>query len=191
MSSAGSVTRWIGLLGAGDEAAAQKLWERYFHRLVGLARKKLRGVRRGVADEEDVALSALKSFWRGVKHGRFPLLRDRNSLWPLLVVITARKAYDLRKRAGKVFGESAFEAGERGIEAIISREPTPEFAAGVAEQCQRLLDSLGSAELRSIAVWKLERYTNAEIAAKVGCVEGTVERKLRVIRTIWQKETGP
>jgi DNA-directed RNA polymerase specialized sigma24 family protein len=189
MSSAGSVTHWIGLLGAGDETAAQKLWERYFHRLVGLARKKLRGARRRAADEEDVALSALKSFWRGVKHGRFPLLRDRNSLWPLLVVITARKAYDLRKREGKVGGESAFGPAERGIEAVISREPTPEFAVGVAEECHRLLDSLGSAELRSIATWKLERYTNAEIAAKVGCVEGTIERKLRLIRSIWRKES--
>jgi DNA-directed RNA polymerase specialized sigma24 family protein len=202
MSSAGSVTHWIGLLSAGDEIAAQRLWERYFHRLVGLARKKLRGVRRRAADEEDVALSALKSFWRGVKHHRFPLLRDRDSLWPLLVVITARKAHDLRqferrkkRGGGKVRGESALEprsgAGSpgNGIEAVIGREPTPDFAVGVAEQCQRLLDRLPTAELRSIAVWKLESYTNAEIAAKVECVEGTVERKLRLIRSIWGKES--
>ena len=40
----GSVTRWIGDLVAGDAAgsAAQKLWERYFDRLVHLARDRLR-----------------------------------------------------------------------------------------------------------------------------------------------------
>ena len=44
----GSVTRWLSPLQAGDPAAAQELWKRYFRRLVGLAHKKLRqGPRRG------------------------------------------------------------------------------------------------------------------------------------------------
>ena len=47
MSSEGSVTRWIEALQAGDSAAAQQLWERYFRRLVDLARKKLQA--RGAA----------------------------------------------------------------------------------------------------------------------------------------------
>ena len=38
----GSVTRWIGDLKAGGDSAAQHLWERYFHRLVHLARARLR-----------------------------------------------------------------------------------------------------------------------------------------------------
>ena len=60
MSSEESVTDWIGRLKAGESAAAGRLWERYFERLVGLARIQLRGTPRGVADEEDVALSALR-----------------------------------------------------------------------------------------------------------------------------------
>ena len=47
-----------------------------------------------------------------------------------------------------------------------------------------LLDRLGSDELRSIAVWKLEGYTNAEIAARLGCAAVSVERRLRLIRKI-------
>src|SRR6516164_9629014 len=62
MADDGSVTRWFGLLQAGDPAAAQQLWERYFRRLVGLARKRLRGAARRATDEEDVALSAFDSF---------------------------------------------------------------------------------------------------------------------------------
>ncbi len=87
----GSVSRWLGDLKAGDAAAAQPLWERYFARLVGLARAKLRGARRGgaAADEEDAALSAFNSFCAGVACGRFPQLADRDDLWRLLVVITA------------------------------------------------------------------------------------------------------
>ena len=94
MTLQGSVTLWIGHLQAGDDGAAQKLWERYFRRLVGLARKKLRDTPRRAADEEDVALSAFDSFCRGVRRGRFPQLDDRNNLWRLLVTVTARKAFD-------------------------------------------------------------------------------------------------
>ena len=68
-SSSGSVTHWIELLKAGDPAAAQKLWESYFHRLVGLARKKLQGIPRRAADEEDVALSAFDSLCRAAAKG--------------------------------------------------------------------------------------------------------------------------
>ena len=89
----GSVTRWIGDLKAGGEFAAQHLWERYFHRLVHLARARLRASGRAgvIADEEDAALSAFDSFCRGAAAGRFPELADRDGLWRLLVVITVRK----------------------------------------------------------------------------------------------------
>src|SRR5438046_2360315 len=69
MSSDGSITRWIGQLQAGDPAAAQPLWERYFRHLVELARRKLLGARPQLADEEDIALSAFDSFCRGLKRG--------------------------------------------------------------------------------------------------------------------------
>jgi DNA-directed RNA polymerase specialized sigma24 family protein len=188
MSSGGSVTQWIRLLKAGDEAAAQQLWERYFQRLVGLARKKLQTAPRRSADEEDVALGALDSLCRGARHGRFPKLHDRDDLWHLLVVITTRKALHLARdessptRGGTVSDEAAMEQ-------ILSREPTPEFAAQVAEECQRLLALLGHAELRSIAVWKMEGYSEDEIAARLKCVPRTVRRRLQRIRSLWEKES--
>ena len=95
MSSDGSVTAWIVQICAGDRDATQKLWQRYFQRLVALARQKLRGAPRGMVDEEDVALNALDSFFRGAEQGRFPRLHDRDDLWYLLLVITERKAIDL------------------------------------------------------------------------------------------------
>src|SRR5262249_53245000 len=92
MASEGSVTRWLPLLQAGDPAAVQQLWERYFRRLVGLARLKLRGAPCCAAYEEDVALSAFATFVRHAERGRFPALADRDGLWRLLVTITVRKA---------------------------------------------------------------------------------------------------
>jgi DNA-directed RNA polymerase specialized sigma24 family protein len=193
----GSVTYWLAQLRAGDQDAAQPLWERYFQRLVGLARGRLQGAPRRAADEEDVALSAFGSFCRGAEHGRFPRLDDRDDLWRLLVVITARKASHLirdesRQKRGGGSGRPApaGEAAPGELEQIASQEPAPELAAQVAEECQRLLSCLGDGVLRSVAWWKMEGYTNDEIAAQLGCAPRTVERKLQLIRTIWEKEGG-
>jgi len=70
----GSVTHWIGQLKAGNSAAAQPLWERYFQQLVYLARKKLQGSPRRASDEEDVALSAFASFCRAAENTASPPL---------------------------------------------------------------------------------------------------------------------
>jgi RNA polymerase sigma factor (sigma-70 family) len=203
MASEGSVTYWVKQLQAGDRAAAQQLWERYFQRLVGLARKKLQDDARRAADEEDVALSAFASFCRGVARGHFPQLADRDDLWHLLVTVTVRKAIHLRRDerrqkrgGGAVQDEAALrragtDQGQGRFDELVGTEPTPEFAAQVAEEFRRLLENLGEDELRSIALWKLEGYTNAEIASKLGCVRLTVQRRLRLIRDIWAKEMRP
>ncbi|HEX9359606.1 MAG TPA: ECF-type sigma factor [Streptosporangiaceae bacterium] len=199
MTSEGSVSSWIDQLKAGNHAAAQPLWERYFLRLVGLARTKLPEGQRRAADEEDVALSAFDSFCRGAVAGRFPQLTDRDDLWRLLVTLTARKAFDqvrdeyrLKRGGGAVLGQSALrpagEEAEPGFEWFVGREPTPEAAAMVAEECRRLLACLKTDELRTIALWKMEGYTNEEIAAKLDCAPSTVERKLQRIRAQWEEE---
>src|SRR5262245_6821203 len=92
MSSTRSVTHWIHQVQAGDALAAQKLWEAYFPRLVGMARQKLESRPRPASDEENIALSPFASFCRRAECGQFPRLSDRNDLWRLLVTITARKA---------------------------------------------------------------------------------------------------
>jgi RNA polymerase sigma factor (sigma-70 family) len=198
MSADGSVTRWVTALKGGDAAAAQPIWERYHRRLVGLAREKLRGARRRAADEEDVVQNAFHSFFRGVTQGRFPQLGDRDNLWRLLVVITARKALDqlaaehAKRRGGGTPGDDLrIHTEEAAIEQVVGDEPTPEFAAQVAEQYHRLLELLGDDSLRRVAVWKMEGLTNDEIAESFDCSRRTVARKLETIRIIWSEETPP
>jgi DNA-directed RNA polymerase specialized sigma24 family protein len=199
-SSDGSITRCVAELKAGDHAAAQVLWERYFDHLVRLARRRLAVSRRtgADADEEDAALSAFDSFCAGLAGGRFPRLADRDDLWGLLVVITARKASaqaDRRrafKRGGNLFridqghvtGEESAGGSDPLIQ-IVAREPSPEFAAMVADETAHLLDRLGDATLRQIALWRMEGYTSDEIAGRLGCARRTVARRLDLIREIW------
>jgi DNA-directed RNA polymerase specialized sigma24 family protein len=73
---------------------------------------------------------------------------------------------------------------------MLGREPSPEFALQVAEQCRRLLDGLEDETLRTVALRKMEGYSNDEIAAQLECAPRTVTRKLRRIRVLWHQETS-
>jgi RNA polymerase sigma factor (sigma-70 family) len=191
-----SVTTWIEQLRGGNHEAAERLWQRYFARLVTFARGKLQGVPRRAADEEDVALSAFHSFCRAAE--RFPRLNDRDDLWQVLVMLTARKAYQERrgqqalKRGGTADAGGPRAAGVAAVELdeIIGEEPTPELAASVAEQFEALLAKLPEDDLRQIARLRLEEYTVEEIAARLGMTDRTVRRKLVLIRSFWENE-GP
>jgi RNA polymerase sigma factor (sigma-70 family) len=192
------VTQWLGQLAAGDASAAEKIWQRYYQRLVRFARTKLAEEDRRASDEEDLAQSAFGSFFRAAAAGRFPNLNDRDGLWRLLLVMTSRKAASRARRelaqkrgGGEVRGESAFlalhtDGEEAGIDRVLGAEPTPEFAVLAEEQCQRLLDGLGDDVLRRIAVLRLEGYTVEEIAAQLDRAPGTIHRKLARIREKWQ-----
>jgi DNA-directed RNA polymerase specialized sigma24 family protein len=194
----GSVTRWIGGLKAGDPAAAQELWQRYFQTLVGLARARLRAAHRGAEDEEDAALSAFDSFCKGAARGRFPRLDDRDDLWRILVTLTRRKALDQVQRqerqkrgGGRVIDEATLAAGDPdaiGLDQLVGSEPTPEFAALIAEECRRRLDGLGDETLRRIALLKMEGHTNVEVAVRLECGLRSVVRKLELIRRRWLEE---
>jgi DNA-directed RNA polymerase specialized sigma24 family protein len=197
----GSVTHWLGDLRAGDREAAQPLWDRYFQRLVVLARARLRAVHAATADadEEDAALSAFDSFCAGVERGRYAQLSDRDNLWRLLVTITGRKALDHAERqrrqkrgGGRLRNEADLDGGRSGgpamtLEQLAGQEPTPEFAALVAEEYRNRLEALEDETLRRVATWKLEGYTNEEIAARLGCALRTVANKLKLIRLKWEQ----
>jgi DNA-directed RNA polymerase specialized sigma24 family protein len=202
MTSAGSITRWIGQLKGGDGAAATPLWERYRARLISLARARLHGRPFLGEDEEDVALSAFHSFCRGALDGRFTQLSDRNNLWPLLVQITVHKAIDLlvregrvKRGGGKVRGESAFPAAgsasdQPGINHVAGDDLPPDLAAAADDAVRRMLDLLPNENLRQAAQMRLGGYSNDEVAKKFQRSTVAIERWFTIIRQFWQKR-GP
>lgn len=198
-TSRGSVTYWIAELREGEESVAQReLWDRYFRRIVALARAKLGTLPKGPADEEDVAISAMQSLFHGFARDRFPLLQDRDNLWALLAKITARKAINERqkqnakKRGG---GQPRLAIGNAAAD---ERSPLcdpadddlgPEFVVAMEEEMRRLMAALPDETLRKIASRKLEGWTSGEIATELGVVERTVERKMALIRACWSPES--
>ena len=186
LPSRGSVTTWLDGLKERSEGAAQELWNRYFAQLVPLARRQLRGFARD-ADEEDVALSALKSAMLGVQNNRFPDLNDRTGLWPLLVTITTRKAINEIKRQRTKKRDRAAEQPLADEQLIAGHDPSPDFALRLAEAIQSLVHALGDETMQTIAQRKLEGYANEDIAKELKVSTRTVIRKLARIRQEWDE----
>lgn len=186
-----SVSLLLADLKAGDVEALEPLWERYFRRLIGLARHRLGQSAHGLADGEDVALDAMDSLCRGALAGRFPRLDDRDDLWRLLACLAARKASALRRDEGRLKrGGGGVRVGDRDeLEGVLDEAPSPELVALLADESQRLLAKLEDEALRQLAAWKLQGFTNEEIADRLGCVPRTVERKLARIRAAWTDAT--
>ncbi len=179
-----SIAVWIDRLRQNDPQAARVLWDRFYPRMVAVARRRLGSRPRRVSDEEDAAAGAFADFDRAVKAGRFPDLRDARGLWALLLTFTARKVqeqlrHDRRARRG---------AGQvRGDSAVSEDVPAPlaeEFL--FQDTLEGLLGELANEDVRAVALDKLEGWTNDEIAARQGCSRATVERRLRLVRETWR-----
>lgn len=190
-SISGSVTHFFNRLRTGEPAAAEALWERFFPRLVALARKALAGRPQRVADADDAAQSAFASFRLRARAGEFAI-GDRNDLWKLLGVITVNKARIQTRReaaekrgGGRVVGEDALARPDGSPlpleEAAII--PPADFDC----HCEDLLNQL-EPELRQFAVLRLLGYRNREIAEMHDCTERKVERKLNLIRLRWKAQ---
>jgi RNA polymerase sigma factor (sigma-70 family) len=194
----GSVTKLIQLLRSDDPAerdmAALLIWRRYFRDLLELARNNLNNRIRRREDEEDVLQSMYKSFCLRQQRGEFDLA-GRDALWNLLVTITLRKARNTAKKQGRDMRDVAREqtipygdasgSAHWALEQMDASCPSPAEAAVLNEALERRLEALADPELRQIALWRLEGYTNREIADRLDCTERSVERRLERIRSKW------
>jgi len=185
--SKGSVSCWIDDLRDGHSLAAQEIWNRYFDQLVQLASARLGGLNR-VASGEDIALSALNSVMVGVQAGKFPELVDRDSLWPLLVTITARKSItQMRRQLAQKRGANT-DVRLKDVEQFLGVDPTPEFAVEVIDLLEHLISKYEDPNLRLIVQRKLEGQSHQEIAHELSCSTRTVIRKLNLVRQEWEED---
>jgi DNA-directed RNA polymerase specialized sigma24 family protein len=197
MPDESAISNWLGELKRGNTLAAQQLWDVYFDQLVRIAQTKIPQQFRRAVDAEDVALSALRTFFRRTTEGQFSELRNRDELWRLLARITALKALKLmesegrqKRGGGRIVSEGALESPGsedqgRALEQIIGREPTPDFVVQMAETCEQLLQSLPDPALQTVARMTLEGHTLQEIASRMEFSVATAGRKLERIRGLW------
>jgi RNA polymerase sigma factor (sigma-70 family) len=174
------------------DEAARIIWERFSPRLKHLVRRHLdnRIFRR--EDEQDVLQSMFASFCAGQSKGsKAPASREE--LWKLLVRITMCKIVntahrhlaerrDIRRERGEPKGDTDEKRFPQWMLDHVDRsQPTSEERIAAVEEIQRLLHILPE-DLRQIMVWRLEGFTNPEIACMIGRTVRSVELKLNLIR---------
>lgn len=199
------VSLWIEQLAAADHEAAHRLWAHFCQRLMVFARSRMSPSTRRIYDEEDAAVSAFRSLCRGIEAQRFPDVGDRGNLWALLVVITSRKIanqfryeHQQRRNANQTLNETMLQPSDSvgdsssiGIlQSLPSQEPTPAFAAEVADMSEYLMSQLPEPDLKQVVLLKLEGHTNEDVAELMNITRRTVQRKLERIRRIWLESSG-
>ncbi len=183
---------------------AERIWEEFFPRLIRFAKKKLTDMPTRTFDEEDIALSAMKSFFRGQEAGRFDELTSKDEMWRLLATITARKVIMQRRRmltekrgGGEVRGESVFmQVGQSadstfaGLASFSDENLLPETTEEFLKSCEHLLAKLTDEKLRQTAILRLEGYSNQDISDQMKCSVVRTKQRLQRIRQIWNCEFG-
>lgn len=185
---------------ARDEDACHDLWALYFGRVLAVARRHAKKLSSRDTTEEDVALSAMKSFFRAAEQGAFDRVDDRNDLWRLLAEITRRKAHQHNRRhlakrrgAGAVVALTDASPGNptTSSPSDLALEPLSDegFVGQMLLELNERLDSLPDPLLRGIVLMRLEGHELSEIAAHFGTARATICRKLSVVRELWM--SGP
>jgi len=155
----------------GDEAAAQVLFERYYVRLVRLARERSGALLRGVEESADVAQSVFESVFVRGRASQIEI-GPRDSLWPLLVTITVNKIRNRVKYWTRQQRDRRREVPLEGNDPLESG-PLPEDATRLNELVEQLLEAF-SPRRRTIVEHLLQNVPIVEIARRVGTCERTV-----------------
>lgn len=197
-NDAESVSILLQQLKHGDEDASGEIWKRYINRLVPLARHKLAGLRSAVVDEEDILVSVFDRFFKAAEGEQFARLNDRHDLWQVLLLLTERRVADQYRKShaqkrggGNVAGLADVNPNDSmaadNLMELADKGPTPEFAASFADQLEVAMERIQESTTREVAIFRMEGYGTKEIAEKLQISLSSVERKLRMIRSIWEE----
>lgn len=187
--STGSITSIFQRLRAGDAASAKQLWDRFFPRLLGLARMVLAGRELPIGAEDAVQV-AFFNFFRRVELGKVDDDAGRDDLWKLLSMMTAQIASKQRRSekaqrrgGGSILLESELE-NDQGSEFNLDEMLGPIAPPDCDLICEDLLNRLDH-DVQEVAVLRLAGYTNSEIKDIVGYPLRSIERRLQLIRSVW------
>ena len=181
---------WLADYERDPDAAVRQVVDVFYDRLVGLAKKRLASMPPQVADDEGAVISALRSFFSGVENGQFSRIADEYDLWRVLATVTARKSIRQLRVHFRQRGEGHRVDREHDLALLLNSDVTPEQEAMLIEECERCLDLTGDQTLKKITQLKLDGLTTHQIAEQVDLNVRSVQRKLKLIESIWLDAIG-
>jgi hypothetical protein len=166
-----------------------RLWEEYYVPLKLSISKRVAEIRRSVASESEIALSAFNSFVTRARAGEFPDLHHDNAHWKLLRTIAVRKANALQRnlwadrRGGPKGAVSLQRQQENGDEPIAVGNASARLEAN--ELLATLLERLPEEVDREIILMRLEGCGTAKIAKTLTISMRKVQRILHRTYNNW------
>jgi RNA polymerase sigma factor (sigma-70 family) len=125
-----------------------------------------------------------RTFLRRSRAGEFHLA-DRDALWGLLCAITLAKVRQKVRYHGRekrrYDRERYLDNSRVGGKPVADTLPTPAEAAEFADQMRQLLFGMEEEE-RQVVTMKLEQFTYAEMAERLGCSERTIRRIVKRVQ---------
>lgn len=177
---------------AGDQAAAEKVFDRYAQQLARLAEQHLSRRIAQRVEGEDVVQSVFRTFFQRAERGEFQI-RSSDQLWKLLVTITVRKARMQARRHSAEKRNVELESDDpAALIAAIDREPGPDEAKILDDEIDRVLSGMPSSQqelYRRVLELKLAGHSNREIAAQLELVSRNVDRMLNRLESRFDDRT--
>jgi hypothetical protein len=187
-----------------SQCAARAAYQDFLDRLIGLARARLACYGRSTPGERSETYDGSRRLLEGIRMDRLVSVDDEQDLWLILMVQADRAMVERARQRDASHDETGGGAGQYHLHwqadatgsKIVGPEPTLTFAAQILEEIESSLNRLDEASqptgqvdaghLKTIAVMRLQRYTNREIAHALGCVERTVDRRIAIVKRIWE-----
>lgn len=195
MSEPRSVEDFVQLLRQGDPETARKVFDSYVDRLVALARKRISQRLSSRIDAEDIVQSVFRTFFHRAQMGQFTFT-DEDDVCKMLARITVHKTFRQiahhqagKRDAGREVGRG--DDDQDMVQNLMSREPSPEEAAGLLDQLEHFLAQLRR-EDREILELRMQGFSTLEIAQKLGITDRKIRRLMERIRGLASRlDFGP
>lgn len=177
----------------GDEHAFEAIFERYGEKLIKLAGKRISERLSSRIEAEDIVQSVFRTFFGRVQEHRFTF-QNADDLWKLLVSMTLNKLrnkVDFHTASKRdVSAEQPLGGGGSSFPSAFDpsgQEPSPAAVVAFLDLLENFMKELRPKD-RRILEFRLQGWTQEEIAREMNCTERTVRRVIDRIRDLAENQ---
>jgi len=190
MGSLNPWTQWRFASTANDPQLVITFWSEHQNTFQTIAQKWLdRMLERTTANDSASVATAFEVFCMSTNKARGESLRGADELWRLMaaIVMCHYLENDRGKQTGRNSGAESTSNVSSLQEAFVVAIPT-NLAELLTGELRRLLKLLADVDLEVVVIAKLCGATDEALGAEMAYTRRTIQRMLKLIRSIWQDE---